>query len=429
MACEPRTAPGAFDVLPVTKTPCGVAPVGRVTLLQGASATVTIAPTRSDVKLALFLLPDDVEAELEGTTLRVSASERARGDSVLSLTMQCEGQETLVEVPLTVTTRLRWSAPIEWSQGPAAREHPALLIDAASPDVLWLYGGFGFVPRQFTVLNDLWRLDLRTGAWSEVTTTDAPLVAGGRLAPTKTPGVFLFYGGQDTADEVSTTLYQLDTRTTPARFEALGAGGPGAALASFVFDAARDRWLVFGGFDGVEPSNRVYTLSLASTPQWTRVSPTGGGPSPRYGFFFALDGERLVVASGAQTPLAGNPINPANDTWALDLATLTWTRLEAGGAEAPARRNGCGAIDPTTRRLYAWSGTANGVTVVNALSVLPLGDATPQWRTTRPSGEAPVRASCAGVFDAARRRLLVGFGNTSAAQYADFQVVDVLSVP
>jgi hypothetical protein len=40
-----------------------------------------------------------------------------------------------------------------------------------------------------------------------------------------------------------------------------------------------------------------------------------------------------------------------------------------------------------------------------------------------------VRASCAGVFDGARRRVLLGFGNTSLSRYADFQVLELLDSP
>ncbi|MCA2980440.1 MAG: hypothetical protein INH41_04880 [Myxococcaceae bacterium] len=429
VACGPLSAPGEFDVRAVTKTPCGIAPVAPVTLSQGASASITLEPSRSDVQLSLFLLPDEVDAQLEGAALRVTASDRALGAGVLKLTMTCEGREALVEVPVTVTPRLRWGTPITWSQGPSAREHPALVIDPAAPDVAWLYGGLGFVPRQFTVMNDLWRLDLRTNAWSEVPTAGAPLVAGGRLATTREPGVFLLFGGRDAADDISASVYRLDTRTTPARFEVVAtAGRQGATLNAFAFDAARARWVSFGGFDGQAPSNQTHTLSLDGAPRWTSAA-SASAPSPRYGFFWAVDGERLLVASGAQAPQPGNPINPANDTWALDLARLEWTRVEAGSAQAPARRNGCGAFDPSTRRLFAWGGTADGATAVDALSVLTLGDAQPRWRTARPMGAAPVRASCTGVFDAARRRVLLGFGNTSAARYADLQVLELLDAP
>jgi hypothetical protein len=428
-ACGVAPAGGEFDVRPVSKTPCGLAPIAPVTLQQGAEVTVALVPSRSDVQVALFLVPEDVEAEVTGMTLKLAATERARGASALSLTMTCDGRESLVEVPLSVTPRLRWGAPITWQEGPSEREHPALLIDAASPDVLWLYGGLGFVPRQFTVLNDLWRLDLRTNTWSDVPAVDAPLVAGGRLAVTGTPGVFLLFGGQDVADDVSATVYRLDTRATPARFEAVSAAGAaGSTLNAFVYDAPRDRWVAFGGFDGAGPSNQSQTLSLASPPVWTPVQ-ARMAPSPRYGFFWAVDGARLLVASGAQVPRAGNPINPANDTWALDLERLEWTRLEAGSAEAPARRNGCGGFDPSTRRLFAWGGTADGQSAVDALSVLPVGDAQPRWRTARPEGEAPVRASCSGVFDGARRRVLLGFGNTARARYADLQVLELLEAP
>jgi hypothetical protein len=428
--CGPTPVSGQFDVLPVMKTPCGVAAVAPVGLRQGEVTTISLEPSRSDVALSLHLVPDDVEADLQETRLTLRAGYRGAGASVLAVRMECEGAQSLIEVPLRVEPRLRWGAPLTWTVGPTEREHPALLIDPASPDVLWLYGGFGFVPRQFTVMNDLWRLDLRTNTWAEVPTEQAPLVAGGRLAVTKTPGVFLLFSGQDPADEISTAVFQLDTRSTPVRFSVLQVAAPhGSTLNAFVFDAPRDRWVAFGGFTGVDPSNAAHTLTLSGAPGWMAARVTGQAPSARYGFFSALDGDRLLVASGAQRPLAGNPINPAKDTWALDLSRLEWTRVEAGGAEAPARRNGCGGFDPTTRRLFAWGGTANGATAVDALSVLTLEGSGGRWQTATPQGRAPVRASCSGVFDAARRRVLLGFGNTSSARYADLQVLELLDGP
>ena len=52
-------------------------------------------------------------------------------------------------------------------------------------------------------------------------------------------------------------------------------------------------------------------------------------PSQRYGFFYAYDAatRRMLLYSGAQ---GGNPIDPAQDTWALDVATMTWSRLADG---------------------------------------------------------------------------------------------------
>lgn len=323
----------------------------------------------------------------------------------------------------TVTVEaLAFDAPIEWTVGPDAREHPAMWIDPAEPDALYLFGGFSFVPRQFTVVDDLWRFDLSAGTWTELDVPAAPLLASGRVAFVPGRGA-LYEGGVGPNQEQPFSLVEFATSTATTTVRALtpaGAPAEGASLHGVVYDEARDRLVSFGGFHP-DLTNTVFTYGL-STNQYAPLTTAGDPPSARYGFFFALDpeGDRVIVFSGAQRPVAGNPVNAATDTWALDLSVdpPVWTELLGEAESAPGRRNGCAAFDPEHHRFFVWGGTPDARTTQTQLWVLDLDPGRERW-TGLDIGDERVRSSCSAVYDPARERILFGFGNNTSGIYAD----------
>ncbi len=432
LACGAAGVRGEFDLRPVTLAPCALSPVLPARVQQGEVVRIPLSPSRSNVGLAVVTVPAGAEAKLEGDVLVYRAGFETLGAAaVLEVEFTCGGNTTTVPVRVPVTGQVRWGAPVTWAAtaGPDAREHPLLFIDPASPDVLWLYGGFSFVPSQFTVVNDLWRFDLKTNNWARVDAMNAPLLGGGRISAGTRPGEFFLFGGQTPADDVSSEVYRFDVTQTPVRFERLTTTGtaPLAALGALVPDTTRRRLISFGGYTGADVSNAVHTLSLDAPNAWR--SEGESGPSPRYGFFAARDGERLIVFSGAQRPSGGNPINAAGDVWALELATLRWTKLADATVDAPGRRNGCGGLDPATRRFYVWSGTPDGSSAVAMLSVLELSRTPAVWSRVSTPTPPTARGSCSAIVDAPRRRVLFGFGNTLGQQFADLQVLELGDAP
>lgn len=400
-----------------------------MTMSPGQVQRLSLNASRSDVLVRPLSWPTGVDVKvLQPDVLEVSVGFDVEGDAVpISVEVVCEGRisEARLEVPLARS--VKWGAPIVWApgEGPEAREHPTLFIDASMPDVLWLFGGYGFVPRQYTVLNDLWQLDLRTARWSRVEAIDAPMLATLRVAPGARPGEHLLLGGQAPDETVSTEVFRVDVTQRPVRFSRVETTGlaPAMALGAVFPDPARNRLVTFGGFTGEAPTAMVKTLSLSATPAWT--SSSSSGPTARYGFFAGVDRERALVFSGGQYPSDTNPINPAADVWALSLSSLSWTRLVASSPAAPGRRNGCGAVDPLCHRFYVWSGTPDGNFAERSLSVLDLERASVVWSKVAMAGDAPERSSCAAVYDAPRRRMLFGFGNTVRQRFADLQVLEL----
>src|SRR5262249_50616094 len=71
---------------------------------------------------------------------------------------------------------------------------------------------------------------------------------------------------------------------------------------SAIYDPVRDRMVVFGGqAQGNLYLNDVWALSLAGTPAWTALTPTGTPPSGRTGHTAIYDPvrDRMVVFGGA----------------------------------------------------------------------------------------------------------------------------------
>jgi hypothetical protein len=429
VACGPASGPGRFDVGRVTLPPCALDPQLPATIGQGAEVRVPLRPSRSDVALRVITLPAGTEATIDGDVLVYRSGFETLGRAaVVEVELTCGAKTSVVPLTLPVESTVRWGQAIEWTStsGPEAREHPTLFIDDASPDTLWLFGGFGFVPRQFTVVNDLWRLELTTGRWERIDAMNAPMVAGMRVSAGTRASEFFLSGGETPAMTPSSEVFRLDVSQRPPRFEVVSVTGvvPNASLGSLVHDAPRRRLISFGGYTGSDVTADVHTLALdVAGAAWTRVD-AGTGPSPRYGFFWAVDAGRLIVFSGGQTPTGSSPVNPAGDAWALDLATMRWTRLAPATPDAPARRNGCGALDPATRQLFVWSGTPDGATATPQLSVLSLAG-TSGWSRITTTTAPTARGSCSAIFDAPRRRVLFGFGNTSAARFPDLQVLEV----
>ena len=322
--------------------------------------------------------------------------------------------------PLAFRSLPSWSG----ADGPSEREHPALMLDG--DDRVVLFGGFAFEPRQYTVVDDLWAYDLEAETWTALTSSAAPAFAAGRFAPIEGARAALYSGGSDQRNEQPFTLVRLDVEDGSATWSTVSPidqPDGSSSLGSFVYDPPRDRYLSLCGYGwvGIHCDVEAY---LVGENRWTLVSPQDGPPEARYGFFYAndLETERVILWSGGRFSFNGSP-NPAQDTWAYELAEDRWVKLLDTGP--PGRRNGCSALDPIGHRFFVWGGTPDARTTSPGLWVLDLDRGEEEWVEVVPDGDAPERSSCSAIYDPARERILFGFGNTTAAIYADWQVLEL----
>jgi len=136
--------------------------------------------------------------------------------------------------------------------------------------------------------------------------------------------------------------------------------GPGArARGKFVLDVANDRALLFGGRQ--RSSSGVYTLYNETwafdfgTDSWSQLATTGDAPSPRSNAVAGLDadGGRLIIFGG-NTSSSGLSPTGSGDTYALDLGTNVWSRIDATGGPSPRYYHAGVVVD---RELVVFGGT------------------------------------------------------------------------
>lgn len=323
---------------------------------------------------------------------------------------------------------LAWSALAEWDKGAGApaREYGSWWLDADEGGGLVVFGGFLYEPKQFTPTNDAWRFDFTSNTWAQLTGTDLPILAGARTAPIPGSRAVWHFGGARMKDngaiETPSGLYRAEyDRSTLKLTKVENAAAPGSYTGALVYDAKRSRWLSLCGADADDAGVNCNVHAFAADGVMSKLETQGKRPAGRLGFHYALDeaNDRFVMFGGDR----GQRID--GETWELDLATdpPTWTRLFEEGQGATQRRNGAFAYDPIGRRLFVWGGTPDGAKSVPNLQVLTLDRGQEAWVDVEAT-DAHSRTSGLGLYDAARGRIVFGFGNDDLV-YQDLWSLDI----
>ena len=180
---------------------------------------------------------------------------------------------------------------------------------------------------------------------------------------------------------------------------------------SAAYDPRRDRVLLFGGrhedlttdVDAVE--NDVWALSLTGAPAWTQVQVDSTPPPPRSNGTFTYDPvrDRMIVFGGLSDGYNA-------DTWSLALAgTPTWRKLSPLGNRSPVGREGAAAVyDPWNDRLVMFGGWNAGIH--DDLWSLALAGQT-RWDTLPVSPRPPARQNCTAIVDPIHGEMVVTNGN------------------
>ncbi len=414
-------------------------------LAQGETQSVPLAFTDASgyaVTATVMATSLQTATSSDGTTLTVHAGFDAPAQDTLIVTLDDgHGQKAPYAVSVTIDP-IGWTSDLHWvsstetgGTGPSGREHGTFLMDDTAGTVM-LIGGSGYPPQvpQSTPLGDFWKLDIASGTWTTVTPQGdvMPPVASARAVRMPGTTTAYLYGGYTGDGSTDTSdLYRADYgsgQLTLTKLTQVSAPPP-RELHGFGFDPTTQTFALFGGFSYANGSafGDTWTMQLSgNTATWTKLA--GTGPSPRYGFFFGTDevAGRFIVYSGAQDPTGTDPINAAQDTWALDLrqSPPVWSQVLDGTEtnHPPGRRNGCFVVDPRGPSLYVFGGTSDGMTTQPGLFALDMRPGNEGFsEIVRPSAP-PVRSSDFGFYDNTTDAVSCGFGNNPEA-YTDLATI------
>jgi N-acetylneuraminic acid mutarotase len=222
--------------------------------------------------------------------------------------------------------------------GPTPRARAASTLDTRRGRML-VFGGRDRAPGGSGFVNfaDVWALDLATDSWTEVS-------AGGGPAPRSSAAVaydpsrdrLLVFGGNTSTSGLMLTgtddLWELDLASGSWR-EIASAERPGPRFYHSGVVIGNE-WIVFGGARAFDPPywNDTWAFDM-TTDTWRRIDDGSapGAPAPRFGHeVYAWGGRLFVIGGHDEASAAGRDVGNRNDVWALDLATRTWTQVRPG---------------------------------------------------------------------------------------------------
>lgn len=259
-----------------------------------------------------------------------------------------------------------WSLPLSGGSGwslftpggtpPGPRIRHSAIYDPMR-DRMLVFGGQNFIQ---VTMNDTWALDLGSDTWSAVPTTGGP--PGVRLNhvavydPVRDR--MLVHGGTNGATLRDTWALDLQTHA----WSLVDADGLGRSEHTCIYDPAGDRLLVVAGWeDGWGPVNDTYAFDLSSGG-WQVMGFDGILPAPRTNHSAVYDAarERILVFGGYD---GYGPYR--NDAWELSLTGKpAWQSLVPGAAPPGPRAYHTAIWDPAhdNMRLFGGGGTRFGDT-------------------------------------------------------------------
>ncbi len=290
-----------------------------------------------------------------------------------------------------VTAPERWAKLTPTGPAPPGRHEPVGAYDPGMRRVV-IFGGWSFDPADdsYHYYDDTWSVTVD----SPYVWTRLPGPGEGASAPAGRRGhvgiynplrrSLVIFGGFG-ADSTFGDVWELPLAGggTWRRLEPLG-DGPGARyLANAVYDAPRDRMVLFGGSIGGQSLSDAWALSLGETPRWTRLEPDGNGPGARsyYGVAYDATRGRMLVWGGFDIDF--DVIFSSYGVWALSLnGTPHWSFVPQAGIQPYPATGSVATYDPARDRMVTFGGTqvfGDYLTDYRALEFAPGGTARGAW--------------------------------------------------
>jgi hypothetical protein len=312
----------------------------------------------------------------------------------------------VVELPtqellaLSLPGSTSWSTPAT-AGGPAPpRTGHAAAYDPIR-DRMIVFGGQG----NGIVLQDAWALNLGTQVWIDLAPSGTKPTArdGHLMVYDSTHDRMVVFGGLDADNNAQNDVWTLSLGASPAwtKLSPLGPPPPPRYGAAGVYDSAGDRLVIFGGIGDVVLGD-VWALSLSGTPAWSQLSPTGTPPAPRF-----LAGSTRNPLTNQMVIFGGTDGSLFQDAWTLSLSGFpAWAPIGASGAPPSARYEPTVIYDQTRDRLVLFGGF-DGTTFCGDTWALSQTGA-PAWTRLLPTGTSPTpRDGHTAIYDPLSKRMLV----------------------
>jgi hypothetical protein len=424
LRCGPPTAPPPSDGGADSAPSCAfeLSPPASLAVGQGVPLRVGITGAQARTSVTVSSTPEGAwgAASAPFDAVIVRAPYGASGAVTVRVEATCDNGATAQRELSLQVRALQWRALPTWTggdNGPLGREYGSMWIDPSEPDRMLVYGGFVYVPQQFTPSFDWWEYSLTAQAWTRLAPMQTPPgLPGGRIALAAEPAQALFFGGITAQQATPQGTYRVHFGRDNPRWEpidVMSSRRSGDYQPGLVWDAPRRRFVSFCGVNAMQGNHCNVWLFDPSTQRWTASNDetSESVPEGRAGFAYVHDvsENRVVMFSG---DMGGSMF--AEGTWQLDLAQTPprWSSIATQGPACTPRRNGGFALDPDGHRMLLWGGTNDGRTSVAGLWMLSLDRGHERWSRVDPPPNGPrIRSSSMIVYDAARRRFVMGFGN------------------
>jgi hypothetical protein len=331
---------------------------------------------------------------------------------------------TLLNAP-PATAAEYWNQLISSTPNPPAVVNAAAIYDSLHDRMVVFGVGGGFYQPSCSDPNNLaWALSLAPVAWASLPPSNPCPQSRGGLTMVYDAGRdrAVMFGGsyQDVGHNLivvnDTWALALSGSQTWSLLPIAGTPPPPRFSHCAIYDATRDRMIVYGGWaSSTQMLDDLWVLQFSPTPTWIQIPHAGPQPGPRVSAAMVYDpmGDRALMFGGY------SDVSYENSTWALDLSTLTWSLLATSGTP-PSPREGMAATFDQGRNTMMFYGGRDNVTIAFAeLWELSL-TGTPQWSQRIPSGSGPgARNGHTLVFDTIRSRILLCGGATTTSVNSD----------
>lgn len=335
----------------------------------------------------------------------------------------------------------QWQA-LDTATPPPPRYGHSTVYDAVSGRVV-LFAGLDALPADGQHSRTVWAYEKDSETWTELAISDRARTRVRNYSLIRDPvsSLLLMFGGE--TPRLSNGLHSFNPVT--AAWGTVKPESPSSIPTPryahrAVWDAARDRMLVFGGYDGAF-RNDLWEFRPRPVPVWTELHPGGPLPPPRFAGGLVLDAERdrLIAFGGYRT--ITNPTPPPtdvpvvmNDLWALPLSgpgALTWQALEPAGTAPTARWGHVMVLDGPRDRVLVFGGGETSDSALGDLYSLNLASDPPMWNLLVSQDSPPGRVIHAGVIDPDRDALVIfgGFGGNPPTFLDDVWIYPLAGLP